>query len=237
MRLSDGAACTVEALLRWRHPDLGLLGPGSFLAIAEETGLVLPLGLVVLHRALEQMARWQDRGIAPARLAINVASPELRADAFLDELDRALAEHGVEPDRLELEFTENAMVGRSEDRIAGIVQSLRQRGISVALDDFGTGCASLTHLKRIKVDRLKIDRSFVCGIGIDPEDAAIVRAVIGLGTSLGLEVVAEGVETERQLDFLRQHGCHLAQGYYFARPAPAAELELMLERELATATG
>ncbi len=235
VRLSDGTTCTVEALLRWRHPDLGLLGPGSFLQVAEETGLILPLGLVVLHRALQQMARWQDRGIAPARLAINVASPELRADAFLDELDRALVEHGIAPDRLELEMTESSMVGRSEDRIADLVRSLRQRRISVALDDFGTGYASLTHLKRIKIDRLKIDRSFVCGIGIDPEDAAIVRAVIGLGTSLGLEVVAEGVETERQLDFLRQHGCHLAQGYYFARPAPAAEIEFMLERRIAAA--
>ena len=117
-------------------------------------------------------------------------------------------------------MTENAMVGRGEDRIAGIVQSLRQRGISVALDDFGTGCASLTHLKRIKVDRLKIDRSFVCGIGIDPEDAAIVRAVIGLGTSLGLEVVAEGVETERQLDFLRPARLPSGPGPLF-RPAGA----------------
>ncbi len=237
LRLSDGTPRSVEALLRWRHPDLGLLGPGSFLPVAEETGLIVPLGRLVMDRALQQMARWQGRGIAPARLAINVASPELRADGFLDELDRALAEHGVEPDRLELEMTENAMVGRGEDRIAELVQSLRQRGIGVTLDDFGTGYASLTHLKRIKVDRLKIDRSFVCGIGIDPEDAAIVRAVIGLGASLGLEVIAEGVETERQLDFLRQHGCHLAQGYYFARPAPAAELELMLKRRLATATG
>ncbi len=236
LRLSDGAPIAVEALLRWRHPDLGLLGPGSFLPVAEETGLILPLGLLVLDRALRQMACWQDRGIAPLRLAINVASPELRADGFLDELDRALAEHGVEPGRLELEMTENAMVGRGEGRIAEITQGLRQRGISVTLGDFGTGYASLTHLKQIKVDRLKIDRSFVCGIATDPEDAAIVRAVIGLGISLGLEVVAEGVETERQLDFLRQHGCHLAQGCHFARPGPAAELELMLERRVA-ATG
>ena len=235
LRLPEGTACAVEALLRWRHPDLGLLGPGAFLSVAEETGLIVPLGLIVLDRALQQMRRWQDRGIAPERLAINIASTQLRADGFLDEVDRALAEHGVEPERLDIEITESTMVGRGGDRIGELVHSLRQRGIGVTLDDFGTGYASLTHLKRIKVDRLKIDRSFVDGIGVDPEDAAIVRAVIGLGRSLGLEVVAEGVETERQLEFLRQHGCHLAQGYYFARPGPAAELDLILERRVTTA--
>jgi diguanylate cyclase (GGDEF)-like protein len=228
VRLRDGAVVAVEALLRWHHPERGLLLPGAFVGVAEESRLILPLGLMALRKALQQMALWQARGIVPLRIAVNVASAQLRADGFAEEVEAALIESGVDPCSLELEITENVMLGRGNEKVTEKLDRLRRRGVNVALDDFGTGYASLSDLKRTRVDRLKVDRSFVRDIGRDADDEAIVRAIINLGNALGHEVVAEGVENEQQLAFLRQEGCGLAQGFRFGRPMPARDLELLL---------
>jgi EAL domain-containing protein (putative c-di-GMP-specific phosphodiesterase class I) len=189
VRLRDGAVVAVEALLRWHHPERGLLLPGAFVGVAEESRLILPLGLMALRKALQQMALWQAGGMAPLRIAVNVAGAQLRADGFAEEVEAALIESGVEPCRLELEITENVMLGRGHEKITEKLDRLRCRGVSVALDDFGTGYASLSDLKRTRVDRLKVDRSFVRDIGRDSDDEAIVRAIINLGNALGHEVV------------------------------------------------
>jgi diguanylate cyclase (GGDEF)-like protein len=226
--VADGAVIALEASVGWHHPELGLLDPSAFLPVAEETGLIVPLGLLVLQRALAQMALWQRAGIAPARVALNIAAAQLRADDFVAEVGAALGEAGIAPERLELEITEGVMLGRGQETIADRLTGLRLQGVSLTLDHFGTGYASLTQLKRIKVDRLKIDRSFVGEIGSDRQSEAIVRAVVRLGRSLGHEVVADGIETWRQLDVLRRLGCAFGQGPCFGQPMPALTLEPVL---------
>jgi len=226
--IADGAVVALEASVGWHHPELGLLDPPSFLPVAEETGLIVPLGLLVLHRALAQMALWQRAGIAPARVALNVAAAQLRADDFVAEAGAALGGGIVGPDRLELEIAEGVMLGRDQGTVLERLTSLRQRGVSLTLDHFGTGYASLTQLKRIKVDRLKIDRSFVGEIGSDRRSEAIVRAVVRLGRSLGHEVIADGVESAEQLELLRRLGCAFGQGPWFGQPLPAPTLEPVL---------
>jgi diguanylate cyclase (GGDEF)-like protein len=226
--VADGAVIALEASVGWHHPELGLLDPQSFLPVAEETGLIVPLGLLVLHRALAQMALWQREGIAPARVALNVAAAQLRSDDFLAEAGAALSDRIIGPERLELEITEGVMLARGQEDLAERLRSLREQGVSLTLDHFGTGYASLTQLKRIEVDRLKIDRSFVGEIGSDRQSEAIVRAVVRLGRSLGHEVIADGIETREQLDVLRRLGCAFGQGPYFSQPMPVSTLEAML---------
>ena len=228
LRLADGAVVALEATIGWHHPELGLLEQGGFLAVAEETGLIVPLGALLLRRALAQMALWEGAGIAPARLALNVAAAQLRADDFLSAVGAALGEAGIGAGRLELELMESVLLGRGQGTIADCLSGLRQRGIRLTLDHFGTGHGSLTQLRRIRLDRLKIDRSLVAAIPGDRESASILRAVVRLGRSLGHEVIADGVETQDQLDVLRRLGCAFGQGPHFGPPLPAPALEPVL---------
>ncbi|MGV7208140.1 EAL domain-containing protein [Oxalobacteraceae bacterium A2-2] len=215
-----------EALLRWHHPELGMVGPDRFIPIAEESGLILPLGDWVLQRACVLLAGWQDSGLAHLRLALNLSARQCHGAGLLPQLDKLLQQHGVAPARLELEITESAAM-QDPERSRVLLRELRSRGIKVAIDDFGTGYSSLSYLKLFELDRIKIDRGFVKDIESDPNDAVIVAATIALAHSLGLAVVAEGVETAAQRDFLRAKGCDEAQGYLYARPLPVAEFEAM----------
>ncbi len=211
-----------EALARWTL-DGQSISPAEFIPLAEETGLAVPLGKVLLARALRLAVRLAATGIDPGTISVNVSAAQLREPDFAATVAAMLAEHGFPPERLEIEVTETVIFGRFAEQIALTLRELRRLGIRIALDDFGTGYASLAHLKRIQVDRLKIDQSFVRDIEADGDDAVIVRTVIGLAKALGMDVVAEGIETHEQLDFLRRHGCDLAQGYLFGRPTTSEE--------------
>ena len=225
--LASGRIIGAEALLRWHHPELGMVGPDRFIPIAEESGLILPLGDWVLQRASHLLAAWRTPGLAHLRLAVNLSARQCHGAGLLPHLDRLLAAHGIDPALLELEITESAAMQDPERSRALLVQ-LRSRGIKVAIDDFGTGYSSLSYLKLFEIDRIKIDRGFVKDIETDPNDAVIVAATIALAHSLGLGVVAEGVETQAQRDFLGAKQCDEAQGYLFARPMPVAQFEAMV---------
>ena len=219
-----------EALLRWHHPELGMVGPDRFIPIAEESGLILPLGDWVLKRATGLLAAWRGTPLAHLRLAVNLSARQCHGAGLLPHLDHLLASQGIDPALLELEITESAAM-QDPERSRALLVELRSRGIKVAIDDFGTGYSSLSYLKLFDIDRIKIDRGFVKDIETDPDDAVIVAATIALAHSLGLGVVAEGVETEAQRDFLRAKQCDEAQGYLFARPMPAAQFEAMAAEE------
>ncbi len=212
----------VEALLRWEHPDRGLIPPAEFIPIAEESGLITPIGDWVLERACAQFRDWQRAGIARGlrHLAINVSPRQFQHPAFVDTITRHLDAIDIPPGRLELELTENVLVADMEDALAKI-KALRALGIRLAIDDFGTGYSSLAYLKRLPLDRLKIDRSFIRGIPVDPSDVAIVDATLAMAFHLGLEVVAEGVESRAQAEFLLSKRCTLCQGFWLGRPMPA----------------
>lgn len=221
--LARDAPVSFEALVRWRHPERGLLLPGEFLRVAEETGLVTPLGDFVLHRVAMDARRWIDAGLRLGRIAVNVAGPQFAGGNLDHTVGSILAEAGLPAECLEIEVTEGVFLGGNVGEVADALDRLHRRGVAIVLDDFGTGYASLTHLRQFPIDKLKIDRSFVGGVLEDPNDAAIVRAIIDLGHSLGLQIVAEGVETLGQLEFLERHLCDQVQGYLIATPAPATE--------------
>jgi diguanylate cyclase (GGDEF)-like protein/PAS domain S-box-containing protein len=220
--LRGGAVAGFEALLRWRHPGGGLVPPGEFVPVAEASGLIVPLGAWVLREACRQGVVWQQAG-APLTVAVNLSPAQLRHPDLLRTVDGALAASGLEPGRLELEVTEGLLV-ESGDGVADRIAGLAARGVGLAIDDFGTGYSSLAYLKRLPVRRIKVDRSFVRDIGTDPENEAVVRAIVTLGHALGKEVVAEGVETEMQLAFLRELGCDAAQGFLLGRPQPPEQV-------------
>ena len=219
--LGNGQVVAFEALVRWQHPTRGLLAPGEFIALAEETGLIVPLGAWVLEQACAQTARWQeaqgDRD--PVTINVNLSPRQLGTYELTDQVRTVLANTGIRRGSLCLDITESGLMVDTAEALARLT-SLHALGVRLSIDDFGTGYSSLTYLKRFPVDSLKIDRTFVDGLGIEPEDTAIVAAVIGLAHSLGLVAVAEGVETVEQLSRLRTMGCDLGQGYYFGRPAP-----------------
>lgn len=221
--LVRAASVSFEALVRWRHPERGLLLPGEFLRVAEETGLVSPLGDFVLHRVAMDARRWIDAGLRLGRIAVNVAGPQFSGGKLDQTVASILAEAGLPAECLEIEVTEGVFLGGNVGEVADALDRLHRRGVAIVLDDFGTGYASLSHLRRFPIDKLKIDRSFVSGVLEDPNDAAIVRAIIDLGHSLGLQIVAEGVETWGQLEFLERHLCDQVQGFLIATPAPATE--------------
>jgi diguanylate cyclase (GGDEF)-like protein len=238
VELESGAVVGVEALVRWDHPALGLVPPGAFIPLAEETGLIVPIGAWVLDEAVAQLARWRERSWGRSlTVNVNLAARQLRQPDLVPALMRTLLTSGVEPASLCLELTETTFMedgGGHRETLAGI----RSLGVGLAIDDFGTGYSSLTYLKRFPVNVLKIDQAFVRGLGEDASDTAIVKSVIDLAHALGLVVVAEGVETGDQVSHLRRLGCDLAQGYFFARPQPAADLERLLEAgTLAARTG
>ena len=220
MDLESGTIVGVEALIRWQHPERGLVCPAHFIPIAEECGSIVPIGQWVLRQACRQARAWRKAGMPRMRIAVNISPAELRATHFAQRLDALLTETGLEPRDVELELTETLLMQDSVST-AAVLESLKDIGVRLALDDFGTGYASLSFLKRFPIDTLKIDRSFVRDISTDSNDAGIVSAVIGMGKSLQMRVVAEGVETADQLAFLRESKCPQGQGYYFSQPLDA----------------
>ena len=217
--LASGAITGMEALIRWQSPQ-GLVPPANFIPLAEESGLILDIGRWVLQAACTQARKWQREGLPALRLAVNLSPLELRQPNLLASVAEILRESGLAPQYLELEITENTVMDRSRDTMATLTR-LEQLGVQLSIDDFGTGYSSLAYLKQFPVHSLKIDRSFVRDITRDSNDAAIAGAMIAMSKSLGLSVIAEGVETREQLDFLRAAGCLAYQGYYFSVPLPA----------------
>jgi len=225
--LKSGAVVGFEALVRWRHPQRGMVPPSQFIAAAEETGLIGPLGEWVLREACAQATAWRGAGYPPLQASVNCSAQQFGREGFVEIVRRVLGETGLPAERLELELTESVILERSEAVIA-CFQALDDMGVRISIDDFGTGYSSLSYLKRLAIHQLKIDQSFVRDISSDPDDAAIVSAIIAIAHSLGLEVVAEGVETAEQLAFLRSLGCDTAQGYLFSRPLPAEAFARLL---------
>jgi diguanylate cyclase (GGDEF)-like protein/PAS domain S-box-containing protein len=227
MNLHTGAVIGVEALIRWRHPERGLVSPVEFIPIAEECGLIVPIGKWVLREATRQARAWQDAGWPALRTAINISAVELRSRDFVAGVRANLAETGLQPSRLELELTETFLMQDSKST-AAVLRALKDLGVHLALDDFGTGYSSLSYLKRFPIDSLKIDKSFVRDLTTDADDASIVSAVISMGKSLHMQVVAEGVETREQLAFLCEQSCPEGQGFYFGHPVIADEFTRLL---------
>ena len=232
VNLDTGEITGVEALIRWRHPDRGLLPPTQFVPIAEDCGLILPIGRWVLREACRQARGWQEAGLPFNRISVNVSAAEFRAKTFLAEVSASLKETGLEARYLDLELTESALMLRAESS-AAILHSLKAMGVHLAVDDFGTGYSSLSYLQRFPIDILKIDKSFVHQITGDLDDSPIVGAIINMGKSLKQRVIAEGVETEQQLAFLQGQHCLEGQGYLFSQPLPAAQLAHLLQTGIA----
>jgi diguanylate cyclase (GGDEF)-like protein/PAS domain S-box-containing protein len=227
--LRTGQITGVEALLRWLHPQLGLVSPAQFIPIAEESGLIVPIGRWVLTEACHQAQAWQVIGLVPIPVSVNISAVELRAKAFLEGVRTTLAETGLKPQFLELELTETFLMQDSPSTTA-VLHNLKHLGLTLALDDFGTGYSSLSHLRRFPIDTFKIDRSFVRSVTTNADDACIVRALIGMGNSLNMRVVAEGVETPEQLAFLQDGDCPFGQGYYFGLPLTGPDCTQVLKR-------
>ena len=226
----DARLSGVEALLRWRHPRRGLVAPGEFIAVAESSGLIRVLGRWVMETACKQLAAWADRPeTAHLTMAVNVSAREFKKSDFVQEVQAILAATGAKAQHLMLELTETVLVDNAHDIVIKM-NTLKATGVRFSLDDFGTGYSSLSYLKRLPLDQVKIAQDFVRDILIDPDDAAIAKMVVALAESMGLEVIAEGVETETQRAFLASLGCHNYQGYLFSQPLPAAELETFLKR-------
>jgi len=226
--LRTGEITGAEALLRWTHPVRGPVPPAQFIPVAEDCGLILPIGKWVLREACKQARAWQDAGLTLSTIAVNISAMEFRDDKFLDGVFAVLNDTGLDPKTLELELTESVLMKRAE-ATESILKTLRAKGVQVAVDDFGTGYSSLSYLRRLPIDALKIDQSFVRQITIAPDETTIVTAVISMGRSLKLRVVAGGVETQQQLAFLQEHECDEAQGYYFSRPVLPQQFAKLLE--------
>jgi EAL domain-containing protein (putative c-di-GMP-specific phosphodiesterase class I) len=228
--VDDGRVTGAEVLLRWRHPRRGVVSPAEFIPLAEEAGLILPLGQWVLETACRQLALWSERPtLAHLTLSVNVSAHQVGQPDFVERILAILAETGAEPQRLKLELTESMLAHNVQDIIKKMFE-LKAQGVGFSLDDFGTGYSSLSYLKRLPLDQLKIDQSFVRDVLVDPNDAAIARTIVALARSLGLGVIAEGVETQAQRDFLADSGCHAYQGYFFSRPLPIDGFEDFAER-------
>ncbi len=226
VRSSDGAVIGAEALLRWHHPERGILAPGAFIDALGESAVAIETGRWILTDACKTAACWRAKGLPPIRMGVNLFPAQFRNGSLLLDVEQALSESGLPPDALELEITENIALGREEGTLAPL-KALRARGVGIAFDDFGTGYASLSYLTRYPLTRIKIDRSFIQKIGEQSaaEDTAIVRSIIVMGRNLGLEVIAEGVETTAQADFLKAEGCPELQGFLFSKPLPANAFE------------
>ena len=219
----------VEALIRWEHPERGLVSPDEFVIIAEETGLIIPIGEWVLRTACAQMAVWHKAGFNRLRIGVNLSSLQFRQHNIVKSIKDILVNTGLDPKYIELEVTESVIMQDVEENIATL-RKLKKMGLNLSIDDFGTGYSSMSYLKQFPLDTLKIDRSFIKDILTDPNDAAITKATIGLAKGLGLTTIAEGIETEEQLTFLRKQGCDQIQGYFISRPVPAEEVEQLFLR-------
>jgi EAL domain-containing protein (putative c-di-GMP-specific phosphodiesterase class I) len=225
--LASGAMTGTEALIRWRDPDLGLIYPDQFVPIAEECGLIVPIGQWVLREACRQVQSWLDSGLRAVPVAVNISAVEFRHKSFLEGVALILKETGLAPRYLELELTESILMHDAESS-ASVLEALKAMGVQLAIDDFGTGYSSLSYLKRFPIDTLKIDQSFVRDIATDADAATIVSAVIGMGRNLKQRVIAEGVETPEQLAFLQTQRCDEGQGFQFSHPLSAENLALLL---------
>ncbi len=223
MEISSGRIIGLEALIRWQHPKLGLVPPDKFIPITEKTGLILPIGEWVLKTACSQARKWLDDGIYTVPVAVNVSAVQFRQEGFCELIKKVLQETCLPPQYLELELTESLLLS-NEDVMFSVLQELKEMGLKLAIDDFGTGYSSLSYLKQFPVNKLKIDRSFIRDISTNSDDAAITTAIINMAKSLNLKVIAEGVETEAQMSFLREHRCDEIQGYYFSKPISAGEV-------------
>ncbi|MBF0392860.1 MAG: EAL domain-containing protein [Alphaproteobacteria bacterium] len=223
-----GRVVGAEALIRWMHPEMGMVPPGRFIPIAEDTGLIIPIGEWALRNACEQIRHWQRSGLVPVPIAVNLSAHQFRQPDLVEMVVRVLEETGVAPSLLELELTESAVMQNAELTVTTLMR-LHEHGIGLSIDDFGTGYSSLSYLKRFPIDKLKIDRSFVQDLGTNAAGEEIVTAIVAMARSLNLRVVAEGVETEVQLRLLRQLKCEEVQGYYFSRPVPAERFEEVLK--------
>ena len=229
MDLKTGQVVGMEALLRWQHPDLGILAPSRFIPLAEETGLIIPIGEWVLKTACVQNKAWQDNGYQPLRTAVNISGGQFRQQNFVEMVAAILKDSGLEASCLELELTES-MVMTNASATVELLRELKSMGVSLSIDDFGTGYSSLSYLKHFPIDRVKIDRSFVRDIASNPDDAAIAGAIIVMSHSMNLKVTAEGVEHQDQLDILSSHGCDEIQGFLLTPPLTAEELTRFLDR-------
>ena len=222
-----------EALIRWQYKKLGLIPPLKFIPIAEETGLIVPIGEWVIRTACKQVASWQEAGFTDLRMAVNISARQFTDSDIVKVVLDAVIQTNIKPQHLEVEITESMLMEDTSINISAL-KELKEHGVHISIDDFGTGYSSLSYLKRFHIDALKIDQSFVRDITTDSDDAAIASAVIALGQSLHLTVVAEGVETEEQLSFLKKQGCHEAQGYLFSKPVPAEDFAQLLQEEKAS---
>lgn len=219
---------SLEALLRWRHPKLGPVSPGEFIPVAEQSGLIVPIGEFVLRTVCEQSVRWERNSVPVVPVAVNLSAVQLERQEIWETVRGILRETGMPPHRLALELTESAFI-KNAQRHAKALQGLRGDGVRIQIDDFGTGYSSLSYLRQLPIDTLKIDRSFITQLETSSTDEAIVSAILAMTRSLGLRAVAEGVETPAQLEVLGRHGCELAQGFYFCRPIPADECRELLD--------
>jgi len=218
----------VEALLRWNHPVRGQISPASFIPVAEDCGLILQIGTWVLEESCRQAHAWPEAGFSAINIAVNVSGRQFQSEDFEDTVIGLLDQYGIAPDRLELEVTESLLM-KTPELTAALLQSLRRKGVRIAIDDFGTGYSSLSYLFRFPIDTLKIDQSFVRQIGTRA-GRSMVKTIVDMGRNLGLQIAAEGVETEQEATILASIGCHVAQGHYFSRPLTPAKLGLLFRR-------
>jgi diguanylate cyclase (GGDEF)-like protein len=227
INLSTGEIAGAEALLRWTHPVRGPVSPAQFIPVAEDCGLIQPIGNWVLREACQQARVWLEAGLPLETMAVNISAVQLRDENFLDRIFAILRDTALDPKFLELELTESVLMKHAEST-ESILKTLRSRGVQIAVDDFGTGYSSLSYLRKFPIDALKIDQSFVRQITTAPDETTIVTAMTSMGRSLKLQVVAEGVETQAEMAFLQAHQCDQAQGYYFSRPVPAQQFARLL---------
>jgi EAL domain-containing protein (putative c-di-GMP-specific phosphodiesterase class I) len=229
--LRSGSIIGAEALVRWLHPEWGLVRPARFIPIAEETGLIVQIGEWVIHEACRQATAWLEAGLNPGVVSVNLSARQFRAEGLVRTVAAALEETRLDPSQLEMELTESMVMHNVETAIATL-QGLKSLGVLLSVDDFGTGYSSLSYLKDLPIDALKIDRSFVRDIrsGSEAEDGVLAQAIISLGHALHLKVIAEGVETDAQLHFLKRHGCDEVQGFLYGEPVPAPQFAQLLER-------
>jgi EAL domain-containing protein (putative c-di-GMP-specific phosphodiesterase class I) len=236
VEVKSGSLVGLETLIRWNHPKRGLMLPAAFIAVAETTGSIVSIGEWVIEHACRQIKAWSDLAIAPPTVAVNLSGAQFKLASQLDQtVIECLTRYDVAPERLELELTESVLIETTQ-RHGEVFKRLRKIGVRLAIDDFGTGYSSLDYLRSFRVSRLKIDRRFINDVMTNADDAAIVRATIGLAHELGIEVMAEGVETTQQRDFLISAGCKLAQGYYFGTPMPTAAATELLRQNFQFAT-
>ena len=229
LSVTTGMIVGAEALIRWNHPEHGMVMPDEFIPVAEESGLITPIGEWVLKTACRQNKHWQEIGLAPIELAVNVSVRQIRSGDFRRTVEEALKEAGLALEFMGLELTESALAANPE-RTIGVLQELKDMGVRVYIDDFGTGYSSLSYLKKLPINAIKVDRSFISDLTLNQDDSAIVRAIVAMAHSMKLRVTAEGVETLDQLAFLKVIGCDEMQGYFVSRPVPAEQFEELLRR-------